>query len=110
MSEEARKSGGWFCYGRCRDWTELNQDREENVCGRCHQPTVELLPPQGESRRERAERKAKVLKVLERRFRYEHGRMEEAPSAVVKPGPEAHERFEKMRREIGSEQTEKGKL
>lgn len=37
--------GGWFCYGRCRAFTVLDMDREQNVCARCGRPTVRLLPP-----------------------------------------------------------------
>jgi len=44
------ETGGWFCYG-CRCWTELDLDREQNVCVLCGRPTVRLLPPRGTARR-----------------------------------------------------------
>lgn len=43
--EAAAATGGWFCYGACQRWTDLDLDREQNVCFRCGRPTVRWLPP-----------------------------------------------------------------
>lgn len=40
VGQEAEEREGWWCFGRCQRWVEVDQDREENVCGRCHQRTV----------------------------------------------------------------------
>lgn len=85
---EKEPIGGWFCYGRCRSFTELNCDREENVCARCHQPTVQLLPhSQGEEVTH-----ANNPPPPPRRFRYEHGRIVSVE--------EGHKKFEAMRAAI----------
>lgn len=43
--EHRAETGGWWCYGKCQAWTELDSNREQAVCVMCGRPTVKLLPP-----------------------------------------------------------------
>ena len=43
-SRDLAKTGGWWCMS-CQQATELDLEREQNVCGICGRPTVKYLPP-----------------------------------------------------------------
>lgn len=43
-AEDRARNGGPWC-NACQAWTDVDQDREQNVCRRCGRPTVEIKPP-----------------------------------------------------------------
>jgi hypothetical protein len=49
QERDRARTGGWWC--RSCGWTELDLDREQNVCVQCGRPTVKHVKPAGSTAR-----------------------------------------------------------